>query len=179
MHKVKTFKKYRVNGYVFSPKYYDDTVCTQDSGVYIKAITEFRARKSDTNLKEASIMWYGVIRQILELDYTMFKEDVFYCDWVKVEDKVNGYKICEDSNLVMVNLEKLKSINRVFDEPVILASEASQVFYSRDLKNPKWWVVIHPPKRMTSRVDDLEVPNVFHSIVEEQPHLEDLLTLLT
>ena len=52
-HKVKTFKKYRVNGFVFLPKYHDDTVSTQDSGVYMKAWTEFRARKNDKNLKEA------------------------------------------------------------------------------------------------------------------------------
>jgi len=137
-HKVKTFKKYRVNGYMFSPKYHDDTVSTQDSGVCMKAWTEFRAKKSDKNLKEACTMWYGVIRQIIELDYTIFKEVVFYCDWVRVEDKANGCKHCPDSNLVMVNFEKFKSIDSVLDEPVILASEASQVFYSRDLRNPNW-----------------------------------------
>lgn len=52
-YKVKTFKKYWVNDYLFSPKYHDDTVSTQDSGVCMKAWTEFRARKSDKNLKEA------------------------------------------------------------------------------------------------------------------------------
>ena len=81
-------------------------------------------------------MWYGVIRQIIELDYTIFKEVVFYCNWVRVEDKANGCKHCTDSNLVMVNFEKFKSIDSVLDELVILASEASQVFYSRDLRNP-------------------------------------------
>ena len=55
-HKVKTFKKYRVNGYMFSPKYHDDTVSTHDSGVCMKAWTEFRAKKSYKNLKEACTM---------------------------------------------------------------------------------------------------------------------------
>ena len=83
-------------------------------------------------------MWYGVIKQIMELDYTIFKEVVFYCDWVKVEDKTNGCKLCPNSNLVMVNLDKLKSVSSELDEPVILAFEASQVFYSKDIRNPNW-----------------------------------------
>ena len=172
---VKTFRKYRVNGFVFSPKYQDDRVITQDSGVCMKAWTQFRARKSDKNLKDAWTMWYGVIRQIIELDYTEFKEVVFYCDWVRVEDKTNCCKQCPDSNLVMVNLDKFKSSDNELDEPVILASEASQVFYSKDLKNPNWSVVIHSPKRLTSRVDELEIPSSFQSTLEDEPHLEDLL----
>ena len=116
-HKVKTYKKYRTNGFVFSPKYHDDTVVTQDSGVCMKAWTQFRARKSDKNLKDAWTMYYGVIRQIIELDYTLFKEVVFYCDWVRVQDKINGCKHCPDSNLVMVNFDKFKSTNNELDEP--------------------------------------------------------------
>ena len=106
-------------------------------------------------------MWYGVIKQIIELDYTIFKEVVFYCDWVRVEDKINGCKHCTDSNLVMVNFDKLKSSGSELDEPVTLASEMSQVLYSKDLRNPNWWVVIHSLKRLTSRVDELEIPMVF------------------
>jgi len=160
---------------VFSPKYHDDSVVTQDSGVCMKAWTAFRAKRSDKRLKDAWTMWYGVIKQIIELDYTIFKEVVFYCDWVRVEDKTNGCKHCSDSNLVMVNFEKLKSTSSELDEPAILAFEASQVFYSRDPQNPNWWVVIHSPKRLTSRVDELEIPTIFQSTLEDQPHLENLL----
>lgn len=42
----------------------------------------------------------------------------------------------------MVNFNDFKSFGNELDEPVILASEASQVFYSQDLKNPDWRVVI-------------------------------------
>ena len=120
-------------------------------------------------------MWYGVIKQIIELDYTIFKEVVFYCDWVRVEDKINGCKHCTDSNLVMVNLDRLKSVNSELDEPVILASEASQVFYSKDVRKSNWWLVIHSPKRLTSRIDELEIPTDFQSTLEDQPRLESLL----
>ena len=65
-HTVKTYKKYRVNGFVFSTKYHDDTVITQDSGVCMKALTTFRAKKSDKRTLDACTMWYGVIKQIIE-----------------------------------------------------------------------------------------------------------------
>ena len=96
---------------------------------------------------------------------------------MRVEDKTNGCKHCPDFNLVIVNFDKFKSVDNELDEPVILASEASQVFYSRDLKNPSWWVVIHSPKRLTSQVDDLEIASDFQSTLEVRPHLETLLKL--
>ena len=55
---------------------------------------------------------------------------------MRLEDKKNSYKLCTDSNLVIVNFDKFKSVNNEYDEPSILASEASQVFYSKDLKIP-------------------------------------------
>lgn len=66
---------------------------SQDSSVCMKAWTTFRARKNDQNFIDAWTMWYGVIRQIIELDYIIFKEVVFYCDWVRFEDKTNGCKL--------------------------------------------------------------------------------------
>ena len=46
---------------------------TQNSGVYMRAITKFRASGKDKNYKEAETTYYEVIQQILELDYTDFK----------------------------------------------------------------------------------------------------------
>ena len=175
LFKAKTFRKYHVNGYLFSTKSHDETVLTQDSGVCMSAITTFTSSRKDKNPIDASAMWYGVIKQILEVDYTNFKEVVFYCDWVRVEDKTNGCKLCPDSNLLMVNFNRLKSSDKMLDEPAICAKEAHQVFYSRDLKNPDWWVVIHSPRRMTSQVDQLEVPKDFQSTLAQQPNLRSLL----
>ncbi|KAL6495076.1 hypothetical protein OROGR_030758 [Orobanche gracilis] len=100
----KSFRKYRINGYVFSTKSHDETVLTQDCGVCMNAITTFTSSRKDKNPIDASAMWYGVIKQILEVNYNNFKEVVFYCNWVRVEDKANGCKLCPDSNLVVVNL---------------------------------------------------------------------------
>lgn len=173
LFEVRTYKKYRINGFVFSPQYHDQNVVTQDSGVCMKAITTFVSSAKDPNGKDAWTMWYGVIRHIMQLEYAHdMHVVVFYCDWVKVEDKTNGCKLNHDSSLVMVNLNKLKSIDKITDEPFILASEASQVFYSKDLKNEDWWVVIHSPKRLSSLVDDLEIPRDYKSNLEDQPHSE-------
>ncbi|OVA19201.1 hypothetical protein BVC80_525g6 [Macleaya cordata] len=87
---AKAYKKYRVNGFIFSPKSHDDTVATQDSGVCMEATTTFRASRKDKNPINQVTKWYGVIKQILEVNYTDFMEIVFYYDWVKVEDKNNG-----------------------------------------------------------------------------------------
>ena len=174
MFKARSYVKYQVNGFRFSPKSYEERLLTQDSGVCMRAITKFRASGKDKNYKEAETKYYGVIQQIIELDYIDFKQTVFYCDWVKVEDKVNGCKIDPISNLIMVNLGKLKSKDRVNDEPFILASEATQVFYSKDLKNDGWFVVLHTPKRLTSNVDDIEFPTIYQSAFEDNEKLEDL-----
>ena len=91
--KARSYMKYQVNGFIFSPKSYEERMVTQDSGVCMRAITKFRASGKDKNYKEAETMYYGVIQEIIELDYIDFKQTVFYCDWVKVEDKVNGCKI--------------------------------------------------------------------------------------
>ena len=132
---VQSYKKYRANGFEFSTKEYDNHRVTQNSGVFMRAITKFRSSWKDTNYMEAETIYYGVILDIFELDYTSFKTVVFYCDQVKVEDMINGCKVEPNSNLVMVNLEKIMSKDIIEDGPFILAFEASQVIYSKDLIN--------------------------------------------
>lgn len=62
-----------------------------------------------------------------------------------------------DGTLVLVNLKNFRRSHTYYDEPAILDFEASQVFYSTDLKDPKWSVVMHSKKRLTVQVDDLIV----------------------
>lgn len=168
--------KYRVNGFVFSPRSYEEDRDTQDSDVCVEAYTTFRRNKGDTSPETHLSKWYGVISQILELDYTTFYETVFYCDWVKVG---SGIKICPDSNLVLVKLNSMRSSSKIYDEPAILVEEASQVFYSKDLKSSDQWVVIPSPKGLTIKVDDLEKPSPgsFQNVLVDEPHLDCLLNV--
>ena len=141
----------------------------------MNAITTFVASAKDLNPMDDDTTWYGVIKEIIEVDYYESQHVVFYCDWINVADKSNSCKICSDSNLLMVNLRKLKSSSGEYDEPVILSSEASQVFYISDMHDPNWSIVQHSPKRMTDSIDDYEMPMSFQSILKEQPNLTALL----
>jgi len=114
------YKKYRLNGYVFGARVYKEITNVPNSGISYKALTFFRASTKDKNLVEAEMTYYGVIQNTFELDYVSFKEVVFNRDWVRVEDK-NAYKIDHGTNLIMVDLSKLKSTEHVSDEPFVYA----------------------------------------------------------
>ncbi|KAF9610906.1 hypothetical protein IFM89_025494 [Coptis chinensis] len=96
----------------------------------MNAMTNFRASAKDKKLVSDDTTYYGIIRQILELDYFDFTVTIFCCDWVRVEDKVNRCYTDPDINLTFVNLSKFKGSSKIVDEPFILASQASQVKYS-------------------------------------------------
>ncbi|KAI3867906.1 hypothetical protein MKX03_011605 [Papaver bracteatum] len=55
--------------------------------------------------------------------------------------------------------------------------EAKQIFYSQNLKNPDWSVVIHSPMGMTRHVDDLIKPDFeeIQSVTVDEPNLAVLL----
>ncbi|KAF6163024.1 hypothetical protein GIB67_021173 [Kingdonia uniflora] len=94
---------------------------------------------------------------------TADSESLFYCDWVRVEDKVNGCAFDAEANLTFVNLQNLKKNSKVDDEPYCLASQASQVFYCQDPTRTDWSVVIDVPKRLVKDIDAYEEPLVFET----------------
>ncbi|KAF9622386.1 hypothetical protein IFM89_031189 [Coptis chinensis] len=161
---AKSYNSFSINGYVFSTYDSEVNMTTQNSGVSMKAFTNFRASAKDKNLVEDEATYYGVVKQILELDYHDFKEIVFFCDWVRIEDKRNGCYVDPDTNLVFVSLERWKRNSNEDDDPFILASEAAQVFYCKDLSRDSWHVVLHAPKRLNHDVDTYEDALVFEAM---------------
>ncbi|KAF6148234.1 hypothetical protein GIB67_012009 [Kingdonia uniflora] len=123
-------------------------------------MTNYRSSSRDQNLIQEEAMYYGVVREIIELDYYNFKQTVFYCDWVRIEDKVNGCKIDPETNLTFVNLVRLKSNSNQQDKPFCLASRASQVFYCKNPSKDDWYVFIDAPQRLTKDIDTYEDPLV-------------------
>lgn len=99
-------------GYIINRKRFhtiEAKVSTQDYGVHIE--------------EDTSSNYYGIIRQILVLDFYKFRLAVFLCDWANMAfgvKKVDGF--------TLVNLHEGLSKK----DPFILASHAQQVFYSRD-----------------------------------------------
>lgn len=160
-HVAKSYRSCAINGYVFCT--YDSEVgtTTQNSGVCMKALTSFRSSAKDKNLVEEEVTYYGIVKQIIELDYFEFKKILFYCDWVRIEDRKNGCVVDPDTNLVFVNLGRLQKNDSEDNEPFILASEASQVFYCKDITRDNWHAVLDAPKRLNADMDAYEDPLVF------------------
>lgn len=173
---VKSYDKYRFNGFLFSTSSYElKLVGKQNSGISYKALTYFRSSAKDRNLIEAEMTYYGIVRDIWVLDYTSFNETVFYCDWVRVEDKT-ACMVDPETHLVKVDLTKLKSKNLISDEPFVCAfQKLKQVFYSKIPNNDPWSVVLYSPKRLTTSIDDIEAPIEYQSILDDNPELKKFL----
>ncbi|XP_060965386.1 uncharacterized protein LOC133034339 [Cannabis sativa] len=92
------------------------------------------ASSKDKNPIECDMTFYGVIKEIWELDYISFRIPVFLCDWVRSD---NGVKEDEFGF-------KLVDLNRVGhkSDRFIMASQAKQVFYMSDPIDGRWSVVL-------------------------------------
>ncbi|KAL7234600.1 hypothetical protein ACSBR1_018103 [Camellia fascicularis] len=92
---------------------------TQNSGVVVKG-----------DHKGEAIDFYGVIRDIVKLKYLgRNRVFLFKCDWWDVGNEKNGMKF-DDYNYISVNVTR----TWYKDEPSVLACQAEQVFYMKDMK---------------------------------------------
>jgi hypothetical protein len=114
---ILTFQGYEINGNTFYTIAQDKKSTNQNSGVRIDA----------TNNNGKKDTYYGYIEEIWELDYgPTFKVPLFRCKWVNLE---GGVKVDQRYGMTTVDLNKLSYI----DEPFVLASEVSQVFFVKDM----------------------------------------------
>ncbi|XP_065865155.1 uncharacterized protein [Euphorbia lathyris] len=139
------FDGYIVNGYRFRIEDCDKRRRTQNYGVCVS---------SDVGNEGGPIDYYGILTEILELQYLGEKRVVlFKCKWFDVHDNVWGSKI-DEFGFICINPQRCLRTN----EPFILASQASQVFYAIDNANKNWHVVIKTQPRdsynMSSQIDD-------------------------
>ncbi|KAF9608948.1 hypothetical protein IFM89_012116 [Coptis chinensis] len=74
------YNTYQANGYVFSTAEWDTNKTTQNSGIKMNVMTNFCASAKDKKLVSDDTTYYGLIRQILELDYFDFTITVFCFD---------------------------------------------------------------------------------------------------
>ncbi|XP_042988830.1 uncharacterized protein LOC122316370 [Carya illinoinensis] len=84
-----------------------------------------------------NVDFYGVINDVVELHYMGGRRVyLFSCDWFDVGDKRRGVRV--DDHLTSVNM------NRTWykDEPYVLACQASQCFYIRDIRAKGNWFVV-------------------------------------
>lgn len=145
---IKTFQGYDINGYTFCTKRQDrKSRSIWNSGVSVVASSREYASAKDKTPVGASLSYYGIIQEIWELEYSTFKVPLFQCKWVSRRGSVQK----DDCGFIVVDITRMRET----DEPLILASQAKQIFYIKDTKNPQWDVVV-PGKRQILGVGDVE-----------------------
>jgi Domain of unknown function (DUF4216) len=96
------------------------------------AKTSTYSHAKDHNPILADVIYYGRLKQIIELDYMgCFTIVLFKCDWVDVT-LVRGIKK-DEYGFTLVNFSHLVHTGEKLEhEPFIFASQAEQVFYVKD-----------------------------------------------
>ena len=127
---------------------------TYDSGV--ASIFEVPSMESQS---EVSLNYVGVLQDILKLDYGPLRTPVilFRCEWLKREDnRGNPTYVRDDAGFMVVNSRhKLPKMS----EPFIFPSQATQVFFSNDVRKPGWKVVLR--KEARSRREEQDTSDIF------------------
>ncbi|KAL4021028.1 hypothetical protein IC575_019817 [Cucumis melo] len=136
---VATYSGYIINGYYYHTKRRDDIRRVQNSGVSITATTMQVSSSKDKNPVMSDMTFYGVIREIWEIDYHQLSFILFKCDWV---DNRSGVKV-DELGFTIVDLKRIGHKSYSF----ILATQAKQVFYVQDSANPEWSMVLTSPQR--------------------------------
>ena len=127
---------------------------TYDSG--IASIFEVPTTDSQS---EVSLNYVGVLQDILKLDYGPLRTPVilFRCEWLKREDnRGNPTYVRDEAGFMVVN-----SRHKVpkMSDPFIFPSQATQVFFSNDVRKPGWKVVLR--KEARSRREEQDTSDVF------------------
>ena len=131
--RAKRMKHYVTNGLKFRTKDLEKNKKTQNSGVSV--------------VTNDGVAYYGIVTDIIELNYSdKIRHVLFKCKWVDVYSRW-GYKI-DELGFPLVNFTHLIHVgDKLMDEPYVLASEASQVFYVEDKRDKDWCVVVKTKAR--------------------------------
>lgn len=89
---AKQFSGYVVNGFRFHTKGRDAKCTTQNSGVYLTALTTSFASSKDQNPIVGDVGYYGSIEEILEVDYwDALNVVLFRCSWYQDDKDSFGF----------------------------------------------------------------------------------------
>ncbi|TYK13531.1 putative TNP1-like transposon protein [Cucumis melo var. makuwa] len=133
-----SYTGYIINGKRFHTKNVEKS--TQNNGVAVDATTLCRSSVKDKSQVMDVVAYYGVLQEIILLDYYVYQLPIFKCDWANVRI---GVKV--EEGFTLVNLHQSQS--KFVQEPFILASQAKQVFYARENDTLNWYVILKAPPR--------------------------------
>jgi len=120
---ARSYSGYIVNGLRFHTDKVDRL--SQNSGVFYEATAMCRSSVKDTSQVADWVTYYGRVTDIILLDYNIFYVPIFRCQWAV---RGNGVKV--EDGFTLVNL--FQSQVSFARDPFILASQAKQIFYSRE-----------------------------------------------
>ncbi|KAK5793237.1 hypothetical protein PVK06_034377 [Gossypium arboreum] len=141
------YSAFLINGYRFHTKYRERMRRTQNCGVVVNSSITSYARAKDSNPIEGNMEYYGLLTDIIELDYYgRWKVVLFRCDWADV-NTARGIKK-DQFGFTMVNFSRLiHTGQQLMDEPYVFSSQVKQVFYSKDPNDKDWYVVLRNTPR--------------------------------
>ncbi|KAK5824570.1 hypothetical protein PVK06_019350 [Gossypium arboreum] len=144
---VKRYSGFIMNGFRFHTKYRERLRRTQNCGVVVNSLITSYASARDSNPVEGNVEYYGLLTDIIELDYYgKWKFVLFRCDWV---DANTARRIKNDQfGFTMVNFSRLiHTGEHLIDEPYVFSSQVKQVFYLKDPIDEGWYVVLRNTPR--------------------------------
>ncbi|XP_022870847.1 uncharacterized protein LOC111390092 [Olea europaea var. sylvestris] len=133
-----SYSGFVINGLRFYTK--DAEKSRQNSGILVEATTICRSSAKDNAHAVGQIIYYGVLHDVIILDYNAFHVPIFKCDWANI---VNGIR--REDGFTLVNLHE--GLKQFENDPFILATQAKQVFYSRENETSSWYVALQAPSR--------------------------------
>ncbi|KAG8499629.1 hypothetical protein CXB51_006113 [Gossypium anomalum] len=144
---IKRYSAFLINGYRFHTKYRERMRRTQNCGVVVNSSITSYASAKDSNPVEGNVEYYGLLTDIIELDYYgRWKVILFRCDWADV-NTARGIKK-DQFGFTMVNFSRLiHTGQQLMDEPYVFSSQVKQVFYSKDPTDEGWYVVLRNTPR--------------------------------
>ncbi|KAK5840336.1 hypothetical protein PVK06_009230 [Gossypium arboreum] len=120
---------------------------TQNCGIVVNSSITSYASARDSNPVEGNMECYGLLTDIIELDYYgRWKVVLFRCDWADV-NTARGIKK-DQFGFTMVNFSCfIHTGQQLMDEPYVFSSQVKQVFYSKDPTDKGWYVVLQNTTR--------------------------------
>ncbi|XP_071709264.1 uncharacterized protein [Rutidosis leptorrhynchoides] len=91
---VNKYKGYIINGFRFHIKDVEKNRTTQNSGVILQALTSSLSSARDNDPIVGDVTYYGVLKDIIELQYGDEKKVVlFHCDWISSDPVRKDWKV--------------------------------------------------------------------------------------